>query len=77
VTALLLPGEPGTYSLDPDRPVVVCPWHGWEYDLASGRTIFDPRIFVRAFAARIEDESVAVYDCPPTQTSVEKGLTRA
>jgi nitrite reductase/ring-hydroxylating ferredoxin subunit len=77
VTALLLPSEPGTYRLDPDRPVVVCPWHGWEYDLASGRTIFDPRIFVRAFEARIEDGRVAVYDCPPAQTSVEKGPARA
>jgi nitrite reductase/ring-hydroxylating ferredoxin subunit len=69
VTALLLPSEPGTYRLDADRPVVVCPWHGWEYDLASGRTIFDPRIFVRAFEARIEGESVAVYNRPPADTA--------
>jgi nitrite reductase (NADH) small subunit len=77
VTALLLPSAPGTYRLDPDRPVVVCPWHGWEYDLASGRTIFDPRIFVRAFEAGIEDESVAVYNRAPAQAGVEKGLTPA
>jgi nitrite reductase (NADH) small subunit len=77
VTALLLPSAPGTYRLDPDRPVVVCPWHGWEYDLASGRTIFDPRVFVRAFEAGIEDESIAVYNRAPAQAGIEKGLTPA
>jgi 3-phenylpropionate/trans-cinnamate dioxygenase ferredoxin subunit len=34
---------PGDYRLDESRPFVVCPWHGWEFDLATGRSYFDPR----------------------------------
>jgi nitrite reductase (NADH) small subunit len=65
VTGLLAPSAPGEYRLESDHPVVVCPWHGWEYDLASGRTVFDPRVFVRAFEARLEDGGVTLYDRPP------------
>lgn len=27
----------------PDRPRIVCPWHGWEFELPSGRAAADPR----------------------------------
>jgi nitrite reductase (NADH) small subunit len=26
----------GNRFADPERPVLVCPWHGWEFDIASG-----------------------------------------
>ncbi|HEY7196240.1 MAG TPA: Rieske 2Fe-2S domain-containing protein [Gaiellaceae bacterium] len=65
VTAALLASEPYSYRLDPDRPVVVCPWHGWEYELATGRTMFDPAVFVRAFDVRLEGDEIALYDQRP------------
>jgi len=34
--------EPGVYRHDPSAPVVECPWHGWEFDLATGQSYFDP-----------------------------------
>jgi 3-phenylpropionate/trans-cinnamate dioxygenase ferredoxin subunit len=34
--------EPGRYRVDKGRPFVRCPWHGWEYELATGRSWFDP-----------------------------------
>jgi 3-phenylpropionate/trans-cinnamate dioxygenase ferredoxin subunit len=32
----------GEYSYDPTRPLVRCPWHGWEYELATGQSWADP-----------------------------------
>jgi nitrite reductase (NADH) small subunit len=29
-------------TADDESPVVVCPWHRWEFDLRSGRPIWDP-----------------------------------
>ena len=26
-------------NVDPDRPVLRCPWHGFEYDLATGEPV--------------------------------------
>jgi nitrite reductase/ring-hydroxylating ferredoxin subunit len=35
--------------------LVQCPWHGWEFDLRSGRSWFDPaRMRVRAYPVAVE-----------------------
>jgi 3-phenylpropionate/trans-cinnamate dioxygenase ferredoxin subunit len=36
------PAAPGCYEYDPDRKLVRCPWHGWEYELATGKSWYDP-----------------------------------
>jgi nitrite reductase/ring-hydroxylating ferredoxin subunit len=28
--------------LDPGPPLIACPWHGWEYDLATGQSFMGP-----------------------------------
>jgi 3-phenylpropionate/trans-cinnamate dioxygenase ferredoxin subunit len=45
---------PGRYEFSAGRHVR-CPWHGWEYDLASGQSYHDPaRSRVRAYDVSIE-----------------------
>ncbi len=35
--------------------VVRCPWHGWEYDLRTGQSWFDPaRVLVRNYDVSVE-----------------------
>jgi nitrite reductase/ring-hydroxylating ferredoxin subunit len=29
--------------------VVACPWHGWEYDLQTGKCLWNPRYRVRVY----------------------------
>jgi nitrite reductase/ring-hydroxylating ferredoxin subunit len=36
------PTRPGEYAWSGERGVLRCPWHGWEFDLATGRSLFDP-----------------------------------
>ena len=33
---------PGEYRFDPGSALLACPWHGWEFDLATGQSWFDP-----------------------------------
>jgi 3-phenylpropionate/trans-cinnamate dioxygenase ferredoxin subunit len=34
--------------------MVRCPWHGWEFDLATGRSYCDPaRMKVRTFGVKV------------------------
>jgi nitrite reductase/ring-hydroxylating ferredoxin subunit len=40
--AWLRSSRPGEYDLDEDRKLLECPWHGWEYDLETGQSWFDP-----------------------------------
>ncbi len=34
--------EPGEYRLAPDFTMLRCPWHGWQFDLATGQAWCDP-----------------------------------
>ncbi|MET0633566.1 MAG: Rieske (2Fe-2S) protein [Xanthobacteraceae bacterium] len=34
--------RPGEYHFDGSRRFVVCPWHGWEFDLRTGQSWCDP-----------------------------------
>jgi nitrite reductase/ring-hydroxylating ferredoxin subunit len=33
----------GAVEADTTIPVITCPWHGWEFDLQSGRPACNPR----------------------------------
>ncbi len=46
--------------LDEDEMRIVCPWHGWEYDLATGQVAHDRKIRLRRFDVTVEDGVVYV-----------------
>jgi len=49
---------PGDYRVIDGRIIVRCPWHGWEFDLATGRSYCDPnRVRVRSFDVRVADSA--------------------
>lgn len=52
-------GEPGRYDSS-GRPVLRCPWHGWEYDLDTGRCADDERMRVAVYPVRVEGGRVLV-----------------
>jgi nitrite reductase/ring-hydroxylating ferredoxin subunit len=46
---------PGEYCYDETQVFVKCPWHGWEFDLATGQSWCDPEhARVRPYAVTIE-----------------------
>ena len=46
---------PGEYSYSRIGEIVRCPWHGWEFDLKTGRSWFDPvRTRVRSYRVRVQ-----------------------
>jgi len=62
LTGRVLPCQPGAeICIEDTRELVVCPWHGWEFDLRTGRSLVDPqKTRVRSYAARVEDGRVVV-----------------
>jgi 3-phenylpropionate/trans-cinnamate dioxygenase ferredoxin subunit len=47
---------PGEYTFDPERKLVRCPWHGWEFDIATGQSWVDPlRLRVRSYPVVVLD----------------------
>jgi nitrite reductase (NADH) small subunit len=39
---------------------VVCPWHGWEYDAATGQLFDDPKSKVDVYPIKVENGDVLV-----------------
>lgn len=38
--------------------VVTCPWHGWEYDVTTGKNEANPSIGVRCYEVQVVDGEV-------------------
>jgi nitrite reductase/ring-hydroxylating ferredoxin subunit len=71
--------RPGVYEYDPARKLIKCPWHGWEFDLATGQSFFDParqrvgRYEVTVESPRLSDGPVAgPYVVETADVSVER-----
>jgi nitrite reductase/ring-hydroxylating ferredoxin subunit len=57
VVGTLTARAPGEYDYDASCAHVRCPWHGWEYDLETGQSWYDPKHGGKARAYAIGLES--------------------
>jgi nitrite reductase (NADH) small subunit len=60
ISGAVLPSQPYEYRYGREGRVLICPWHGWEFDIESGRTIFDPSVRVKIYEARIEKGEIVL-----------------
>jgi nitrite reductase/ring-hydroxylating ferredoxin subunit len=51
--------RPGEYIWGREGKILRCPWHGWEFDLTTGRSVFNPH------RTRVRSYPVTVQDTPP------------
>jgi nitrite reductase/ring-hydroxylating ferredoxin subunit len=54
-----LTGRPGWYDMK-EELVLRCPWHGWEFDPATGACLDDPAIRVAVYPAKTVDGRVLI-----------------
>lgn len=55
LSGLVVAKEPGTYEWTRDGEIIRCPWHGWEFDLRTGRSQCDPKTMrVRLYDVHVE-----------------------
>ncbi len=46
---------------------LTCPWHGWQYQVSTGRQLLSTTIHQRRFAVRLTGDTIQVcLDRPPT-----------
>ncbi len=61
---MTLPGKPGEYVWAREGEILRCPWHGWEFDITTGRSIFNPhrtRVKTHEVTVEPDDEAVDTY----------------
>ncbi|GAA4844090.1 Rieske (2Fe-2S) protein [Saccharopolyspora rosea] len=60
LTGTALPTDEFTYDYGKDGQVLRCAWHGFEFDITTGRSLVDPKLRARTFPVRVEDGAVVV-----------------
>ncbi|MBO0874620.1 MAG: Rieske (2Fe-2S) protein [Pseudonocardia sp.] len=56
VLGLVYADGPGNLKFAPERKMLTCPWHGWEFDLETGRSYVNPsRLRARRIPVEVEN----------------------
>ena len=50
----------GELALGRRGSVVRCPWHKWDYEIATGRCLVDEKLRVRRYAVLVEDDEIVI-----------------
>ncbi|GAA0237138.1 Rieske (2Fe-2S) protein [Haladaptatus pallidirubidus] len=58
----------GEYNWERDGQILTCPWHGWEFDVTTGESVFNPhRVKAKTFETRVEPSQEGA-DCSETSS---------
>ena len=53
-------GPVGQGEVDAEENTVACPWHGWEYDLATGKATLNPLACLDRFPVDVVGDEIRV-----------------
>lgn len=62
-----LPSRPYEVHYGRENEIIKCPWHGWEFEIATGRSVFNPhKVRVRTYGVTVErpedgDPRIEIY----------------
>jgi 3-phenylpropionate/trans-cinnamate dioxygenase ferredoxin subunit len=61
LTGLIESREPGTYTYSRPGEILRCPWHGWEFDVRTGKSWCDPaRIMAKSYEVEVRSGQALV-----------------
>ncbi len=67
--------QPGQYSYSRPGEILRCPWHSWEFDLATGKSWCDPEtVKVRAYKVDVERGASLVGEDDPAKADAPRKL---
>lgn len=55
-----MPSSPGEYRWGREGEILACPWHGWEFDLLTGKPLFGSVPNLRRYPVEVDDGQVVV-----------------
>jgi nitrite reductase (NADH) small subunit len=62
VCGTFVPAGPHELVYGRHNRVIRCPWHGWEFDLDTGRSLLEPkRLGLKTYRVTVEDGDVVVH----------------
>jgi len=62
VSGTFVPSGAHEYVFGKDDCVIRCPWHGWEFDLETGRSLLEPdRVGIKVYDVTVVDGDVILH----------------
>ncbi|MDQ0218145.1 Rieske (2Fe-2S) protein [Peribacillus cavernae] len=62
ISGTTLASKPHEYIYGKDGEILICPWHGWEFEIKTGQSLVDPdRYKVKVYDVSIENNRIMVY----------------
>ena len=58
VRGTTLPSKPGEFRWGRAGEILACPWHGWEFDLLTGKALTDERVRLRRYPVTVTDDVI-------------------
>jgi nitrite reductase/ring-hydroxylating ferredoxin subunit len=60
LSGFLIANRPGDYHYSRRGEILRCPWHGWEFDVKTGQSWFDPaKTRVRSYQVSVTSDPLA------------------
>ena len=60
IVGTALPSEVYEYKYGREGQILRCPWHEWEYDIATGEAVFDPKVKIVSSPVEVVDGDIVV-----------------
>ena len=60
IVGTTLPSDVYEFKYGLEGRILRCPWHEWEYDITTGRSVFDENVRVVTYPVEIIDGEIAV-----------------
>lgn len=75
LTGFLTSSQPGDYHYSRQGEILRCPWHGWEFDVKTGQSWFDPaQVRVRSYKVSVETLAPETLgDASSAEAGLQKG----
>jgi len=64
-------------SFSKEQTNIVCPWHGYEFDIATGQHQGNPRLRLRSVGVRVVDDDVLITLPEGTRERIARARTAA
>ena len=61
ITGTTLPAEEYAFVYGRQGEIIRCAWHGWEFEIATGQCLIDPKIRARTYPVTVEDGQLVVH----------------
>lgn len=60
VCGTTLPSNVYEYEFGRKGELVRCPWHGWEFEIKTGKSVFDEKVRTRSYKVQVDEGKIGI-----------------